>query len=107
MRTTTNSKLAKCNFQNQVKSDIKKKVKKPDTEPANPSRKKHELLCHEHNHIRKIDRRKLTKTYKESRFKVVEILNVQSAGVAKQLKLDDRIKKLAESPHSQTIPLAV
>ena len=44
----------------------------------------------------KLIKENVTKTYKKSSGKVVEKLNAQSAKIAKNLKLDDRIEKLAE-----------
>ena len=44
----------------------------------------------------KLIKENVTKSYKKSSGKVVEMLNAQSAKIAENLKLDDRIEKLAE-----------
>ena len=44
----------------------------------------------------KLIKENVTKSYKKSSGKVVEKLNAQSAKIAENLKLDDRIEKLAE-----------
>lgn len=89
-------KDVKCNFQNKMNSDIKNKIKKPDRLliPADKTTNYHTMTPASYD---KCIKENVTKTYKKSSDIVVNILDTQSASIAKQLKLDNRIEKLAKN----------
>ena len=78
-----NIEFKKCKFQNEINSDIKTKIKKPSKLliPADKTTNYYTM----------------TPTYKKSSDSVANKLDVQSASIGKQLRLDDRIEKLAKN----------
>ena len=82
-------KDVKCNFQNEMHSDIKNKIKKPGRllVPADKT----------NNYYTMTPASNVMKTYKKSNDNVANKLDTQSASIAKQLKLEDRIEKLAKN----------
>ena len=89
-------KDVKRNFQNQMNSDIKNKIKKPSKVliPANKTTNYYTMTSDSYE---KLIKENVTKTYKKSSHSVASKLDTQSASIAKQLKLDDRIEKLAKN----------
>ena len=89
-------KDVKCKFQNQMNSDIKNKIKKPSKVliPADKTTNYYTMTPDSYD---KFIKENVTKTYKKSSHSVANKLDTQSASIAKQLKLDDRIEKLAKN----------
>ena len=87
-------KDTKSNFQRKPNCDIKNKIKKPNTLliPADKTTNFYTMNPSSYN---KLVKENATKTYKKSNDKLVGELNAKSVKLAKQLKLDDRIEKLA------------
>ena len=79
-----------------MNSDIKNKIKKPDRLliPADKTSSYYTMTPASYD---KFIKENVTKTYKKSSDIVVNKLDTQSASIAKQLKLDDRIEKLAKN----------
>ena len=88
-------KDTKCSFQSKLNSDIKKKIKKADTLLI-PADKTTNVYTMNPSSYDKLIKENITKTYKKSSDELVEKLEAQSAQIADQLKLDDRIEKLAK-----------
>lgn len=88
-------KEVKCSFQNQMISDIKNQIRKPDSLliPADKTTNYYTMNPASYD---KLIKDNVTKTYKKSNDSVAEKLDAQSASIAKRLKLDDRIEKLAK-----------
>ena len=88
-------KDVKCNFQNQLNSDIKNKIRKPDSLliPADKTTNYYTMNPASYD---KLIKENVTKTYKKSSDCVADKLDAKSASIAKHLKLDDRIEKLAK-----------
>ncbi|XP_015750737.1 PREDICTED: uncharacterized protein LOC107330685 [Acropora digitifera] len=86
-------KDTKSNFQRKLNCDIKNKIKKPNTLLI-PADKTTNFYTMNPSSYDKLVQENATKTYKKSNDKLVE-LNPKSAKIAKRLKLDDRIEKLA------------
>ena len=89
-------KDVKCKFQNQMNSDIKNKIKKP-IKVLIPADKTTNYYTMTPDSYDKFIKENVTKTYKKSSHSVANKLDTQSASIAKQLKLDDRIEKLAKN----------
>ena len=89
-------KDVKCNFQNEMNSDIKNKIKRPGSLliPADKTTNYYTMTPASYD---KFIKENVTKTYKKSSDIVANKLDTQSASIAKQLKLDDRIEKLAKN----------
>ena len=85
----------KSSFQRKLDADIKNKIKKPNSLliPADKTTNYYKMDTTAYS---KLIKENVTKSYKKSSGKVVEKLNAQSAKIAENLKLDDRIEKLAE-----------
>ena len=88
-------KDTKCSFQSKLNSDIKNKIKKPDTLLI-PADKTTNFYTMNPSSYDKLIMENITKTYKKSGDELVEKLDAQSARIADRLKLDDRIEKLAK-----------
>ena len=88
-------KDTKCSFQSKLSSDIRNKIKKPNALliPADKTANFYTMNPTSHN---KLIKENVTKTYKKANDELVEKLDSQSARIAEQLKLDDRIEKLAK-----------
>ena len=88
-------KDVKCNFQNQLNSDIKNEIRKPDSLliPADKTTNYYTMNPASYD---KLIKENVTKTYKKSSDCVADKLDAKSASIAKHLKLDDRIEKLAK-----------
>ena len=86
----------KCKFQNQMNSDIKNRIKKSGSLliPADKTTNYYAMTPASYD---KLIKENVTKTYKKSNDIVAYELDTQSASIAKQLKLDDRIEKLAKN----------
>ena len=86
---------AKCNFQRKLNTDITNKIKKPGSLliPADKTTNYYAMNIPTYD---KLMKENVTKTYKKSGDKVVKKLNEQSAKIAENLDLGDRIEKLAE-----------
>ena len=89
-------KDVKCKFLNEMNSDIKNKIKKPSKVliPADKTTNYYKMTPDSYD---KFIKENVTKTYKKSSHGVANKLDTQSASIAKQLKLDDRIEKLAKN----------
>ena len=81
-------KDVKCNFQNQLSSNIKDKIKKPDSLliPADKTTNYYKMNPASYD---KLIKENVTKTYKKSSDCIAEELDAQSASIAQRLKLDD------------------
>ena len=84
----------KSNFQSKLNSDIKNKIKKPNSLLI-PADKTTNFYAMNPSSYDKLVKENVTKTYKKSNGKLVEKLDAKSAKIAERLKLDDRIEKLA------------
>ena len=85
----------KSTSQRKLDADIKNKIKKPNSLliPADKTTNYYEMNPTAYN---KLIKENVTKTYKKSSDKIVDKLNTQAARIAEQLKLDDRMEKLAQ-----------
>ena len=88
-------KIIRFNYKSKLNSDIKNKIKKPDILLI-PTNKTTNFYTMNPSSYDKLIKENITKTYKKSSDELVEKLEVQSAQIADQLKLDDRIEKLAK-----------
>ena len=82
-------KDVKCNFQNQMNSDIKNKIKEPNSLLI-PEDKTTNYYTMNPASYDKLIKENVTKTYKKSSDSVAEKLDGQSASIAKRLKLARR-----------------
>ena len=89
-------KDTKCSFQRKLNSDIKNKIKKPNTLLI-PADKTTNFYAMNPSSYDKLIKENVTKTYKKSNDELVEKLDAQSARIAERLKLDDRVEKLAKT----------
>ncbi|XP_044175381.1 uncharacterized protein LOC122958534 [Acropora millepora] len=89
-------KDVKCKFLNEMNSDIKNKIEKPSKVliPADKTTNYYKMTPDSYD---KFIKENVTKTYKKSSHSVANKLETQSASIAKQLKLDDRIEKLEKN----------
>ena len=89
-------KDVKCKFQNEMNSEIKNKIKKPSKVlvPADKTTNYYTMTPDSYD---KFIKENVTKTEKKSSGSVANKLDTQSASIAKQLKLNDRIEKLAKN----------
>ena len=85
----------KCSFQGKLNSDIKNKIKRPDTLLI-PADKTTNFYAMNPSSYDKLIKENVTKTYKKSNDELVREIDAQSASIAERLKLDDRIEKLAK-----------
>lgn len=88
-------KIIRFNYKSKLNSDIKNKIKKPDILLI-PTNKTTNFYTMNPSSYDKLIKENITKTYKKSSDELVEKLEAQSARIADQLKLDDRIEKLAK-----------
>ena len=86
---------AMCSFQNQLSKDIKTYVKKPDMVLV-PADKTTNFYALHKSSYQKLITENVTKTYMKSNNNVVKEINERAAGIARDLKLDDRVEVLAE-----------
>ena len=89
-------KDVKRKFQKEMNNDIKNKIKKPSKVliPADKTTNYYTMTPDSYD---KFIKENVTKTYKKSSDSVANKLDTQSASIAKQLKLDDGIEKLAKN----------
>ena len=89
-------KDVKSKFQKEMNNDIKNKIKKPSKVliPADKTTSYYTMTPDSYD---KFIKESVTKTYKKSSDSVANKLDTQSASIAKQLKLDDGIEKLAKN----------
>ena len=88
-------KNTKSSFQNKLNDDIKNKIKKKDSLLI-PVDKTNNFYAMNPTSYDKLIKENVTKVYKKTCDDLVDALDAQSAKLAKQLKLDDRIEKLAK-----------
>ena len=89
-------KDTKCSFQSKLNSDIKNKIKKPNTLLIQADKTPNFYAMNPSSYD-KLIKENVTKTYKKSNNELVEKLDAQSARIAERLKLDDRVEKLAKT----------
>ena len=91
-------KAVKCKFQNEMNSDIKNKIKKPSKVllPADKTTNYYKMTPDSND---KFIKENVKKTYKISSHNVANKLDKQSASIAKQLKLDDKLKSYQRTRH--------
>ncbi|XP_022799059.1 uncharacterized protein LOC111337095 [Stylophora pistillata] len=84
-------KESKCNFQSQLNSDIKNKIKKPNTLliSADKTTNFYEMNPDSYG---KLIKDNVTKTYRKASDNLVGKLDAQSARIAERLKLGDRVE---------------
>lgn len=88
-------KIIRFNYKSKLNSDIKNKIKKPGILLI-PTNKTTNFYTMNPSSYDKLIKENITKTYKKSSDELVEKLEVQSAQIADQLKLDNHIEKLAK-----------